>query len=83
MKKELLDEVVKRIIETSSDNTAGLIMGKTAISKAVRECNKRSYLDRDVIDDILMYHESYRGFLVKSSDFIAAYKHFKIDHLIF
>ena len=60
-------QMVATVIESSKDNTSGIVLSETAIKKVFRDMDNK-------INKPLEEYETQRGYLVKDSDFIYAIK---------
>ena len=76
---EIVNKIVKQIIEWSTDNTAGLVMSKKNIRKTVNICIGNMNLSRNFIDVTMEQNESDRGYLVKTDDISSAIYPYKDD----
>lgn len=67
---KLLIKMLNKIIDLSSDNTAGLVMSRRNITDLLSLLWKcRSHIHNIDIDSYMMHYESDCGFLMKASDF--------------
>lgn len=57
--------LVEKVIESSQDNTAGIVLSRHAIKKVFKD------MENKVVKPLEEY-ETQRGYLVKDSDFMAA-----------
>ena len=68
------NEIIDGIIESSKDNTAGLVMSKHNIREMVYKLRYsrclNSSINQDSVNDMMSDYESDEGFLVKAQDFI-------------
>ena len=62
--------IIKSVIETSSDNTAGTLMNEWGIFGVVQACLKsKKHDDDDYLDELISKYGTEEGFMVKKADF--------------
>jgi hypothetical protein len=62
--------IIKSVVATSSENTAGTLMNEWGIFGAAQACLRiRAYDDDDWMDGIINLHATNEGFLVTKRDF--------------
>ena len=66
----MLEYFTDEIIKSSSDNSEGTLLNRSAIDAVVNSLMKSGNLSKDNIDKLICDNESYSGYIVRSSDFI-------------
>ena len=79
---KVIRKIAHDVIESSLDNTAGLVISRRNIFKTVRQINSSNEsIDSSFVDEIMTDNESPAGYLVKASDFRYAFRN-NIDLLM-
>ncbi len=71
-----IKQIADKVLEWSDENTAGTVMSAENIYLACRKIDNITLCNSRYIDNIVADYETKIGYLVKTSDFISAFKIF-------